>query len=219
MTAWWCAVVHSWARHSLTNYDKIRTPEHREKLRTEIHRQAANAYPWQRLECDPRKPQAVTKDRLGVFGILSRELGELTAKRSSAMLALRELRHKQPVDRKGLAELESEVGRLDFEIKALFTAVRPDECGDRPLMARHKNGDYYWAGYAFKENYIEPVPDRIICPACEARVWRTKRKVCLGGGVKYVIFSCHCLTAFSSNSGSGFGHILQKWWEGLTAGD
>ena len=99
------------------------------------------------------------------------------------------------------------------------TAVRPDECGDRPLMARHKNGDYYWEGYAFKENYIEPVPDRIICPACEARVWRTKRKVCLGGGVKYVIFSCHCLTAFSSNSGSGFGHILQKWWEGLTAGD
>jgi hypothetical protein len=107
----------------------------------------------------------VTEDRPLVFGVLSRVLSDLSAKRSNAMLALRDLKRKRPVGSKALAEMEAEVNSLDLQIRALFTAMRPDEYGDRPLVAHHASGDYLWAGYVLKNNYIEPVPDRIVCPA------------------------------------------------------
>ena len=47
------AVVHSWARHALTNYDALVTPQSRETLRAKIDVMVANAYPWLRLERDP----------------------------------------------------------------------------------------------------------------------------------------------------------------------
>jgi hypothetical protein len=179
-----CNVVHAWARHDLTCYDQIHTPETRDQLQAGIRSEVAKAYPWLRIERDPRKAKVVTEDRPLVFGMLSRVLSDLSAKRSNAMLALRELKRKRPVDREAVAEMDAEVNRLDLEIRALFTGIRPDEYGDRPLVAHHESGDYLWAGYVLENNYIEPAPDRIVCPACEARVWRTKRKMDLGGGVK-----------------------------------
>ena len=109
--------------------------------------------------------------------------------------------------------MEDRLNRLQVKSRALFTAMQPDEYGDRQLVAHHKSGDYFWAGYILENNYIEPLSDRIVCPSCQALIWRTKRKMDVGGGLKNTIFSCRYTTAFSACSGDGFGSVLKKYWE------
>jgi hypothetical protein len=91
-------VVQAWARHTWTTYDQIRTPETRDRLQAEILVKVANAYPWLRIEHDPRKTEKGTKDSPLVFGALSRALSDLPTQCTNVMLALRELKRKRPVE-------------------------------------------------------------------------------------------------------------------------
>jgi hypothetical protein len=205
-------VVLAFARHAWSNYDQIVTPETRDNLQARIRAEAQRAYPWLRGSSNPpaAQTQEPQKADVRIFEHLSREFCELSSRRSAAMLAFGELKRKRPLDRKMVDQLQAEIDEADAKMKRIFSVVQPDEYGDRHLVVQHESDDYWWLGQKLPLNYVEPVPGRIICPACEARLWRTKKKIDCGAGVRAIAFSCHCFAACGSD-----GRANEEWWRAV----
>jgi hypothetical protein len=191
------AVVHSWARHALTNYDALVTPQTRETLRAKISGQVANAYPWLRQERDPRDPAEVRPtERPLPFEKLAGCLSLLSSRRSQLLLALKDARRAKASSRTAITEMEKEIDEIDELMGDLLSRVRPDENGNRHLVIQHESGDYFWGGRDLAPNLVRPVKGSR-CPECGCSFWRTKRAVNCGAGVRNVIISCHCKTIFA----------------------
>jgi len=192
-------VIDSWLRHAVSNYDSICNPENRLALRKEIQHRARVAYPWLNKEFDPRSNAGMQPPMLRPFDQLGRFLAELSSERSAALVALRDAKRKHE-DRRSIEALETLVAEADRQMQTLYRMVLPDKHGERDVFIENGNGDYYWAGNRLRQNHIEPLP--LTCGDCQARLYRTKRPVSVGGGCRYYIVSCHCSMLFEARKWS-----------------
>jgi hypothetical protein len=192
-------VIDSWLRHAVSNYDAIRTPENRGELQMEIQRRARLAYPWLNKPADPRSGgDTGTQPIVRPLDKISGFLAELSAHRSAALLALQDARRKN--ERQSIQELEAGITEADRLMQALYRVVVPDQDGERDIFIEHGHGDYYWAGNRLSPNHVEALPTS--CPNCEARLYRTKRPINVGGGCRYHVVSCRCSAAFEAKKWS-----------------
>jgi hypothetical protein len=96
--------------------------------------------------------------------------------------------------------LETEIAEADREMQALYRMVAPDKDGEREVFIEHGKGDYWWGGNHLSPNHVEPLD--LTCRKCKARLYRTKRPVNVGGGIRYYVVSCHCSMIFEAKKWS-----------------
>ena len=176
-------VVHCWARHSWTDYDRIRTVETREALHKEIAQATGRAFPWLRADRDPRTEQAFDQeDKQPLFyHQLGRDLSDIAGARSNLLSAIRDVkRRRQGNWRTHLEVLEDKLREAEQSYERLWDlrdAVYTEPAGNviraHGLCLKRAATDYDWVGLELSTNHIEAT--QLSCPGCGKRVWRTKR--------------------------------------------
>ena len=196
-------VVLSYLRHSHSCYDQaLAQGANREGLRERISRAARIAYPWLRIERDPRKTEPATGEpskHERPFNRFSRQLATLVGQRARLTEALAyERRHQAEGWRIRLAQTQKQLAKVNTQIERLSDlfepSVKPDQDGKgtrvHPLYCRHSVPGYDFAGRALTPNYTERAG--FTCPKCSAQVLRTKCALPVGAGKKELVLSCHC---------------------------
>jgi hypothetical protein len=219
--------VHAYLRHSHTPYtEALAGGAEREVLREQIGRAAATAYPWLRIERDPRTEQVSVSASHGTerpYNNFSRELSSLVEVRARLTETIKvERRKRTPNWRERLAEAEGRLAKVNARIEKLTgyfdTSVQRDEQGKgiwvKPLCHVHSRaGEYDFAGHGdLPPNYTRSAGFK--CPQCEASVLRTKVPIPVGAGKKQLAFSCHCLSVMIE---PGFGRRVnpEHWRSAL----
>ena len=201
-----CNVVLAWLRHELTQYDKLRDSETRDKLREEIRVAARRHYPWLRPDIDPRSPSPKsprTRDPR-YLNRVSAYLAELVSERARLSQAIALSRRTKEADaRKRVKEMEARITEIDGQIEhySLYFQTmsqiadqappNPERADWRLLIWLQRSPEYSFGG----RNDLPPNITQSAsfkCAHCTSTVLKTKRELDLGAGIKLICLSCLC---------------------------
>jgi hypothetical protein len=201
-TSSWAEVynaVLAFCRHWASHYDQaLAAGEDRDQLHDKITTLAKAQYPWLRLGRDPRIAQEEPDAPETIYVQRSRELSELVSKKDHLIRSKFSLRKAfHPDYRQRVKTINAEIAQIEAKVAQMTKSFRINKGqihGAQDLPVEFSIPDppeYVFAGRRLAPNYIAPTG--ITCPECNRRVFRTKRPIDCGCGIKLMSFSCLCI--------------------------
>jgi hypothetical protein len=197
------AAILSYLRHSQCNYDaELASGADRESLRQQVTTAAKQKYPWLRLAVDPRTDARHAKSEADaqkhLYAQRSKDISELISKKDHLIRSKSELRKAfHPDYRQRVKTINAEIAQIEAKVAQMTKSFRINKGqihGAQNLPVEFSiphPPEYVFAGRRLAPNYIAPTG--ITCPECNRRVFRTKRPVDCGCGIKLMSFSCLCI--------------------------
>jgi hypothetical protein len=214
--------LHAYCRHELCGYDQaLAAGADRDQLRERISRAACRAWPWLKVERDPRTSDdadtAPERRDYRPFNSFSKQLSDLVSERSLLTLAIKDTRrHRVAGWREHVSEMEERLAAVNTRVDQLNKLFKPSARVEGGTLVNYIWAVHTVAGYDFggrgelPESYTKTTG--IKCPSCQKAVMRTKTGIDHGAGKRQIAFSCHCMS-MSVESKYAYEIGLTRWTE------